>query len=469
MLNLYNTLTRQKEEFKTIKPNHVLMYTCGPTVYDNAHIGNLTLYLFSDLLKKYLRFREYKVNDAMNLTDVDDKTIRNSQKNNIPLKEYTRKYEKEFLKDLKTIGIEKPKHLIRATDNIKVMIKLVEKLIEKGYAYQAPDKSVYFSIAKFPTYGELANLQKQSIQTGASGRVTDDEYEKDNAADFVLWKAWSETDGPVKWNSPWGEGRPGWHLECSAMVIKHLAETIDIHIGGEDLIFPHHQNEIAQSEAATGKKFVNYWLHRAFLKVDNQKMSKSLNNFYTLKDILTKHPDSMAFRYLIATTHYKTPFNFTIEGLKSAATALSKIREFRNKMAFVFSEDDSVETTLGLIEAARQKFTESMDDDLNTPQAIASLFELMNQVNELDQEKKLGEESSRLILKYLKSIDKVWGFIFTDFEPSREFKKQVEELIARRNLARQEKDFATADSLRDQIADLGVKIKDEGDGTSWNI
>lgn len=308
-LKLYNTLTRKKDVFKPLKKNKVGMYVCGPTIYNYVHIGNLRAYVFADILRRFLKESNYKIKEVMNLTDVDDKTIKQSQKDGKNLREFTEKYEKTFLEDIKKMNIEKPEILPRATNNIKQMVSLIKKLLEKGIAYKAKD-GIYFSIQKFKDYGKLSKIKTKNLKEGASNRVLKDEYNKDNANDFVLWKFYDKKDENVFWNTKLGKGRPGWHIECSVMSMRYLGKSFDIHLGGVDLIFPHHENEIAQSEAATGKKFVNYWMHNEWILVNGQKMSKSLNNFYKLSDITKEGYSPFDLRYLYLLTHYRKPLNF---------------------------------------------------------------------------------------------------------------------------------------------------------------
>jgi cysteinyl-tRNA synthetase len=465
MIKFNNTLTKKLEEFHSIKKNKVTIYSCGPTVYDNAHIGNLSTNIFVDILKKYLAFRGYKINDVMNITDVDDKTIKNSIENNQNLIDYTEHFTELFFEDLQKLNIAIPKKTPLATKNIAEMITIIEKLIEKDFAYQAEDKSVYFKINKFQNYGKLSGFDTNELKTEASGRIEADEYDKENASDFVLWKAWTESDGDTYWESPWGNGRPGWHIECSAMSTKYLGNTIDIHTGGEDLVFPHHENEIAQTEALTDQKFVNYWLHRAYLKVDGKKMSKSLGNFYTLQDILEKIPDPMAFRYLIATSHYKMPLNFTFESLRAANTALNKIRNFVEKLELVYFKST---VDIGpLITKTENDFEAFMDNDLNTPNAIASWFEFQNKINQLINDENLSKKQAKRILKFIKQIDAVWGFMLSKKPEITVDEEKIEKLIIERNKFRSEKNFEQADRIRDELLKMGIEIKDQGEETIW--
>lgn len=471
MIKFYNTLFRKKNNFESLDKKNVKIYTCGPTVYNYAHIGNLSTYLFVDLLKRYLRFKGYNIIDVMNVTDVDDKTIKHSQKKNQTLKEYTNFYTKALFEDFKKLNILTPKTICQATDYINEMINLIKTLIDKGYAYKAEDGSVYFKISKFKNYGKLSNLQKRELKTGASGRVNLDEYDKKNISDFVLWKAWHEKDGDNFWQSPFGKGRPGWHIECSAMSIKNLGSTLDIHTGAVDLIFPHHENEIAQSEACTGKPFVKYWLHRGYLKVENKKMSKSLGNFYTLKEVLKKVSNPMAFRYLILTNHYRANLNFTFESLKSTKKALFKIQNFiervKEKNNRNGKDNDLIKKH---IKETRNEFTKSMDNDLNTPQAIACIHKFITDVNKIMDEEKISNDNANNIVKLFEEIDSILGFIFhKTAKINKDKKKRIEKLIKIRNDFRTNKEWERADKIKKELLEIGIEIKDEKDSTKWYI
>jgi len=473
MFELYNTLTRSKEVFKPLEKGRVKVYTCGPTIYNYAHIGNLSSYLSADFLKRYLRYSGYEVMDVMNLTDVDDKTIKASGGQAEKLKELTAFFGEEFLKDIKEINILTPKIVCRATEHINEMIELVQKLLDKNYAYKSEDGSVYFKISAFKTYGQLANLKMEDLKADAGGRTKADDYEKENASDFVLWKAWTPDDGEIFWEAPFDKGRPGWHIECSAMSMKYLGETFDIHTGAIDLIFPHHQNEIAQSEAATGKKFVNYWMERAFLKVNDQKMAKRLNNFYTLKDIKDKMSNPLVFRFLVLSNHYQLPLNFTFESLQAADNAVSKIWNFVANISLLSGEDEkeNISAIKKLISDNEKEFKEFLDDDLNAPRAIASLFDFMGEINKLMSEKKFGAEIKNLILTYLKKIDSVWGFIFKEetkinLEISKE---EINKKIADRNKYRENKEWGKADEIRKELEEKGIILEDKEGTTRYKI
>ena len=330
-LKIFNTLSRRLESFEPLTAGKVRMYTCGPTVYDYAHIGNFRAYLFEDLLRRYLQYSGYQVTQIMNLTDVDDKTIQGSQKAGLPLAEYTRHYKEAFFADIQALNIEAAEAYPAATEHIPEMIALIETLFKAGVAYRSEDGSVYFSIAKFPAYGRLAQLDLSELRPGA--RVAQDEYQKDNLADFALWKAWSPADGPVGWEAPWGRGRPGWHIECSAMSMKYLGPSFDLHTGGVDNIFPHHEDEIAQSEAATGQPFVKYWMHCAHLVVEGRKMSKSLGNFFTLRDLRERGYNGREIRYALLSAHYRQTLNFSFAALTAARAALQRLDEFQDRLA----------------------------------------------------------------------------------------------------------------------------------------
>ena len=374
MIQLYNTLTKKKEPFKPLKDGVVGLYTCGPTVYDLAHIGNFRAYVFEDLLHRYLEYSGFKVLRVMNITDVDDKTIKGSQAEGKSLTEYTDRYISAFIEDMEQLRLKKPDYLPRATEHIPEMVSIIKKLLEKGYAYRKDD-SIYFSISKFPSYGKLAGIDLSEIKPGV--RIDVDEYEKEDVRDFALWKEEKEN---VFWDTELGRGRPGWHIECSAMSMKYLGESFDIHTGGVDNIFPHHENEIAQSEAVTGKKFVNYWLHCSHLLVNNEKMSKSKGNFHTLRDLLNKGHNPIAIRYLLLSTHYRDPLNFTDKSLVQAENTVKNYNAFYQAMDFCKTEkeDNSIRPA---IEKARKVFTEGLNEDLNISLALSGIFNLIKTAN----------------------------------------------------------------------------------------
>ncbi|MFH0961259.1 MAG: cysteine--tRNA ligase [archaeon] len=460
-LFLHNTMTRKLEEFTLPAGREiVLFYTCGPTVYNFAHIGNFRAYVCQDVLKRYLRYKGFQVNHVMNLTDVDDKTIRDSQKEGLPLSNFTEKYKKAFFEDCAVLGLDPADAYPEATKYIEEMLDIIQKLLEKGLAYKGEDGSIYYNVRNFPGYGKLSGIPLDSLRAGA--RVKSDEYSKEQANDFALWKAWSEEDGRIFWESPFGRGRPGWHIECSAMSMRTLGETIDIHAGGIDLIFPHHEDEIAQSEGATGKQFARYWVHNEYLLVDGKKMSKSLGNFYTLRDILAKGYSGREIRYLLLATHYRQPLNFTFPALDGARGAVGKLAEFVRNLKDVRHEGDSG-IAGSFLEIAERKFENAMDSDLNTSEALAAIFELVRETNKLIGE--LGRSEAENILEALRKIDSVIGVLGPEFEGREEIPVRVGELVAEREAARAGKNWEAADRIRKEIESLGYSVQDSKDGS----
>jgi cysteinyl-tRNA synthetase len=461
-LKLFNSLGNKLEEFKPINKNEIGLYTCGPTVYNYAHIGNFRAYVWEDLLKRYLKFKGFKIKHVMNLTDVDDKTIKGAKENNISLSEYTEKYKKAFFEDLNTLNIQPADYYPCATQTIKEMVEIIQKLLDKGFAYKSEDDSIYFSIKKFPEYGKLSGINTRKLKAGI--KISTDEYDKDEVGDFVLWKAWDEDDGTVFWETKLGKGRPGWHIECSSMSSKYLGETFDIHMGGVDNKFPHHENEIAQSECATGKKFVNYWLHCEHLMVEGKKMSKSLGNFYTLRDLLEKNIKPTAIRFTLENTNYRQQLNFTITSVKDNEKTIQGIQNFidRLKSISIEKEDDSIKI---LIDKAREGFENSLDDDLNMPLAMSFIFEFQKTINKLIDEESIGKNSANEPIMFMKEINSVIGII--DFnEKFFELTKDQEKLIEKRNQARENKDWVIADKLRDELKVQGIILIDNKDGTT---
>jgi cysteinyl-tRNA synthetase len=453
MLRLYNTLTRAKEEFQPIHPGEVRLYTCGPTVYDYAHIGNFRAFVFADMMRRYLIYKGYRVTQVMNLTDVDDRMIRGARQAKTSLSEYSKVYSQAFFEDLQTLNIEPAEHYPAATEHIPEMVALIARLLERGYAYQASG-SVYFKVDAFPAYGKLSHLEARQLQAGASGRVDADDYEKEDARDFALWKGWTEDDGDVYWETALGKGRPGWHVECSAMSMKYLGTPFDIHAGGIDLVFPHHENEIAQSEAATGQLFVRYWVHCQHLLVNNQKMSKSLGNFYTLRDLLRQGHKARAIRYSLLSTHYRQAQNFTMEGLTAAEAAVQRLHDFMTNVQGAEGPGTPVD---GLIRKAVQQFEEGMDDDLNISLGLAAIFEFVRDVNRLLADDRLNRENAQAVMATMRHFDRVLGLLE---EEEIAIDAGVERLAQEREQARKRRDFATADRLRTQISALGYVIED---------
>ncbi|MDH5754531.1 MAG: cysteine--tRNA ligase [Candidatus Bathyarchaeota archaeon] len=464
-LRFFNTLTRKNEKFIPSKKGKVKMYTCGPTVYDFAHIGNFRAFIFEDLLRRWLEYRGFNVTQVMNLTDVDDRTIAASRRQGIPLKEYTEHYIKAFFEDIKTLNIEKAERYPKATEHIPEMIALIKKLMEKGYAYRGEDGSIYYDISKFKDYGKLSKIKVEELKSGA--RVKVDEYGKEEARDFALWKAWDEEDGDVFWETELGKGRPGWHIECSAMAMKYLGETLDIHCGGVDNLFPHHENEIAQSEAATGKKFVNYWLHNEHLLVEGRKMAKRLGNFYTLRDLLGKGYDPKAIRYLLMSTHYRQQLNFTFEGLEAAKSAVDRLINFMHRLIDADGREcrEKIKT---LISSMQRRFEEAMDDDLNISVALATLFDFVREVNKLMDDNMLSRKEAEKVCKLMMRFDKVLGVI-GKVKKEEKLPKEAEELIRKREEARKAKDWKTADKIREQLKAMGIIIEDTPQGVKWKI
>jgi cysteinyl-tRNA synthetase len=468
-LRLYNTLTRKKEEFKSIEERKVKIYTCGPTVYNYGHIGNYRSFLCEDLLIRYLRYLGYEVTHVMNITDVDDKTIKNSRKMNMPLNEYTKKYTDAFFEDLNTLNIQKANFYPKATEHVNDMLEIINKIMDKGYAYKTEDNSVYFKVASMKDYGKLSKLDLSTLKEGASGRVSVDEYDKDNISDFTLWKGYTEDDGDVSWDSPYGKGRPGWHLECSAMSMKYLGDTIDIHCGGVDNMFPHHENEIAQSETATGKKFVNYWMHVEFLNFKaskdstEEKMSKSLGNVFYIRDLLEKGYDGKVIRFAIIASHYKQQIAFSLDRFDEYKVRLSRYQDFINRLIQINKDDINDYDIEKLIKNSRFNFEEYMNDNLNISGALSSLDDSISEINK--NFNKINKNQADLYLEYLKSIDKILG-IFT-FENSTNIDEEIVKLIKDRERARKEKDYKKADDIRNKITELGFILEDTPDGTKW--
>ncbi len=470
----FNTLNRKREEFKPLKDGEVGFYTCGPTVYNFAHIGNFRAYIFEDLLRRTLKYHGYKVKQVMNLTDVDDKTIRDSQKVNMSLNDFTAQYKKAFFEDLKDLHIEAAEVYPAATDHIQEMIKLIQILIGKGYAYQAPDKSIYFSIEKFPEYGKLAKIDMENQRAGV--RIDADEYAKDSVADFALWKAYNKADGDVCWDSPWGQGRPGWHIECSAMSMKYLGKTFDIHTGGVDNMFPHHEDEIAQSESANGCTYVNYWLHCAHLIVDGEKMSKSLGNFFTLRQLMDKGFSGAEIRWVLLGTHYRKKLNFTIDACGQARIQLKKFHDLflQLKTANAGNKSDVISSIKELIVAAEEHFKRGIGDDLNISDAMSAVYGLYNNLKKFIKDNcdgdisKLSAEVAQIIIAQFERFNEVLDvFNFDIKEEKIAIPVAVGILAQQRFDARNSKDWAMADKLRDKLKELGFVVEDTKDG--WNL
>ena len=458
-LRFFNTFTRQLEDFKPLKAENIRLYTCGPTIYAPAHIGNFRAYIFEDLLRRYLLYKGYEVTQAMNITDIDDKTIRDANTLGISLKQHTKQFEDMFFRDLDRLNIQRAEHYPAATDHINEMVELVQKLFQKGFAYESGG-SIYFKISAFPNYGALSHMKLEDLRAGA--RIDSDEYEKETVSDFALWKGWTERDGSVYWETPLGKGRPGWHIECSAMSMKYLGEHFDIHTGGVDNIFPHHENEIAQSEGATGHKFVNYWLHNAHLLVEGKKMAKSEGNFFTLDDLVLKGHNPIAIRYLLLATHYRQQLNFTYDGLEGSKAAITRLRDFKSNV-----ESARESTSNPAIELSVQKavsgFESGLDDDLNISPALASVFDFVYEINTVLPQG-ISKENKSLILSTLNRFDTVLGIINVEDEG---IDSEIEKLIEQRIEAKKSRDFKRADEIRADLLSQGIILEDSPSGTKW--
>ena len=483
-LRLYNTLSGKVEEFTPAAANTVRMYACGPTVYDYGHIGNFRTFVAVDVLRRFLLQSGHKMQHVMNITDVDDKIIRNAAKQKKTVTEYTKKYEDAFLEDMHTLNLQQPEHLIRATDHIQEMAEFIRKLEEKGFAYRAEDGSYYFRIAKFPEYGKLSKKDFGGMEIGA--RVDVDEYEKDNARDFALWKAPKE--GEAFWETPIGKGRPGWHIECSVMAMKYLGPSLDLHAGGEDLAFPHHENEIAQSESLTGQTFARFWMHVRFLLVEGKKMSKSLGNFFTLRDLLLEGHKPSAIRFLLASVPYTKQLNFTKDGLQQAAKAVQRLRDFKSRLGMAQLPPGRNQQIQDLAAATRSQMTAGLEDDLNTAQALAAMFDMVREANTAADRNQLLQDDKAPLLGALQQFDEIFAVVHDDdtakINRAMEWARSegridagastaavsdedIERLIAERAAAKKTRDFARSDALRNQLTEAGIILEDTKDGVRW--
>jgi cysteinyl-tRNA synthetase len=464
MLKLQNTLTRALEEFKPLEGNTVRMYACGPTVYDYGHIGNFRTFVAVDVLRRYLKYLGYEVLHVMNITDVEDKIIRRMLESGQSLEEYTEFYTLAFLEDTKALNIEQPEVIPRATKHIPEMIELMKRLADTEHTYTS-DGSLYYRIGSFPGYGKLSGLKLETDVLRA--RIDSDEYEKDDARDFVLWKEPKEEKEP-RWESPFGEGRPGWHLECSAMSMKYLGESFDIHCGGVDLIFPHHENEIAQSEGATGKPFVRFWVHSEFLLVEGEKMAKSKGNYYTVRDLISQGYSPMAIRYLLLSVPYRTQLNFMLEGLRGAESALEGLRNLRRRLSEFSGKTGSQPRAQGAIARAREGFEAGMNDDLNTSNALAALHDFRRDVNSAMDAGEFGAGDREAALELLRRINSVLG-VLPEQEESVDaaLVAEIEAKIEERKAARRNREFNKADQIREELAARGIILEDTPQGTKW--
>ena len=461
-LRFYNTLSRKLEAFEPIESGHVRMYTCGPTVYDFSHIGNLRTFLFEDVLRRTLKFFGYDVTQVMNLTDIDDKTIREATAAGLGIREYTDRFIEAFFSDLDTLHVERAEHYPRATDYIPQMVKLVQRLEDSGHAYRS-DGSIYYSISTFPEYGKLSGVRPEANLAGA--RVDNEEYEKEDARDFVLWKGTRE--GEPSWDGGIGPGRPGWHLECSAMSIELLGEEFDIHTGGIDNIFPHHENEIAQSEGATGRPFAHFWLHAEHLVVEGEKMAKSKGNFFTLRDLITRGHDPAVIRYLLISVPYRQKLNFTMDGLHAAEQAIERICNTLRRLEHTPVSEGAGDLEPAAIDEFRREFRDSLGDDLNTARALGALHTVLRHVNTALDAGGISDEVRGLLGQALDEADSVLG-IFPDSKTGAADDDEIQRLVDERTAARSARDFARADELRGQLTEMGIVVEDTPHGAVWH-
>jgi cysteinyl-tRNA synthetase len=461
-LRFHNTLTQQVEPFTPADGKTVRMYTCGPTVYNFVHIGNFRTFTFQDVLRRWLAYRGFQLNHVMNITDVEDKIIRNAAAENQSLEEYTSKYAQAFLDDAATLRLQRPERMVKATEHIPEMVRAIEQLAEGGYTYPS-DGSIYYRISRFPEYGKLSHNDFSGIRAGA--RVDVDEYDKADARDFVLWKA--RKDGEPYWDASIGPGRPGWHIECSAMAMKYLGETLDIHAGGVDLIFPHHENEIAQSEAITHKPFARFWLHSEHLIIESQKMSKSAGNFYTLRDILDMGYQPEIVRYLLVSVPYRKKLNFTFEGLKAAASSVDRLRSFKLRLETgKFAEGASLQLAERTC-AALEQFENSLDDDLNTAEALGAIFEYVRDANTAMDAGDFRADNVAAALELLVKFDSVVDVLQPSGKTGAMADAEVDERIVERNRAKKAKDFKLADQIRNDLLEAGIILEDTKEGVRW--
>jgi len=457
-LQFYNTKTRQKESFFPIKSNHVKIYTCGPTVYDTAHVGNFRTFIFEDLLKRYLLFKGFTVTHVMNLTDVDDKTIRKSFASGTSIRDLTDKYIKLFFSDLKTLKILPADHYPRATDHIAEMINMIKKLVKRGNAYKAEDGSIFFAINTYTDYGKLTRLNLS--QQRSTGRVESDDYSKDSPQDFTLWKAWKPEDGDVFWDSPWGKGRPGWHIECSAMSIKYLGNHFDIHCGGVDNLFPHHENEIAQSVCATGTEFVNYWLHGEHLQLDSEKMSKSLGNFYRIGELLDAGFTPESLRYVLLSTHYRSKLKFSIDKHHEARKVVRRIQDIFIRLQEFTGVKQSEQLTSTLLPELTE-FEKAMDNDLDVSQALGIFFEWIRSSNTKLDQGVFSEVEAAQGLVFLRRVNSLLDVLTN----GKEIPDEILTLVQDRDAARKNQEWGKSDQLREKLKELGWVVEDSKSGT----
>jgi cysteinyl-tRNA synthetase len=490
-LELFNTLSAKAEEFHPLEDNLVRMYACGPTVYDYGHIGNFRTFIVVDTLRRFLKQSGYQLKHVMNITDVDDKIIRNAARDGVTVQDYTRKYRRAFLEDADALNIEHPELLVNATDHIQEMAHFIAGLVDKGYAYRTDDGSYYYRIAKFPEYGKLSKKDFEGMSDGA--RVDVDEYDKDNARDFALWKA--PKPGEAMWETEIGPGRPGWHIECSTMSMKYLGESFDIHCGGEDLIFPHHENEIAQSEAMTGKRFVHVWVHSRFLLVEGEKMAKSLGNFYTVRDLVLMGHKPSSIRFLLMSVPYRKQLNFTFDGLTQAANSVERLRNFKLRLESEQFPEGASETIAAIAKKTSDEMRSGLDDDLNTARALGAIFDMVRDVNAAADAGEVRKGDVPALLKVMQQFEEIFAVLKDDdaakVRATVEWAKaegledkispetaelakaaslsdaEVEKLVAEHSQARKARDFARSDAIRAELAENGIILENTKDGVRW--
>jgi cysteinyl-tRNA synthetase len=463
MLRFFNTLTRRQEQFQPLEEGKVRMYICGPTVWNFAHIGNFRTFVFGDILRRYLKYKGYEITHVFNLTDIDDRIINEAAKKGISIDEFTAPYIQYFWEDFDALGIERPEVTPRATHHIPEMIDIISKLLANGHAYES-DGSIYYRITAFPEYGKLSKINFHGNVTGGSERIDTDKYEKEDARDFALWKLVGEEEQPG-WDAPFGRGRPGWHIECSAMAMKYLGETFDIHAGGTDLQFPHHENEIAQSEGATGRQFARYWIHSEFLKIDDVTMSKSKGNFFTFRDLRDQGYSALAIRYLLLSVPTRKQLNFTFEGLLGAETTVERLRNFRRLVTESKGGTGSEQHVAAKISASLAEFEAAMDDDFNTAAALADIHDLVREINTVMAAGHLLADDRIAVIQAIAKFDSVLGIFGSD--DAEMLDADIEILIEERQCARRDRNFARSDEIRNLLAEKGIVLEDTKDGVRW--
>jgi len=463
MLKFFNTLTRHLEEFHPMEEGHVRMYICGPTVWNFAHIGNFRTFIFGDILRRYLKYKGYEVTHVFNLTDIDDRIINEAAKLGVSIDDFTAPYVTAFWEDFDALGMERPEVTPRATHHIQEMIDIISKLLANGHAYES-DGSIYYRIAAFPDYGKLSRISFSGNIAGGSERVDTDKYDKEDARDFALWKFVGEDEEPG-WGAPFGRGRPGWHIECSAMSMKYLGETFDLHAGGMDLQFPHHENEIAQSEGATGKQFARYWIHSEFLKIDDVTMSKSKGNFFTFRDLRDQGYSPLAMRYLLLSVPTRKQLNFTFEGLQGAESTVERLRNFRSLVSDARTAEGSNQEVAASVAKALADFEAAMDDDFNTAASLAAIHDMVREINIVLAGEGLLSKDREAVLDAIAKFDSVFGIFGATEDGSLDV--EIEALVAEREEARRQRDFARSDEIRDALAEKGIVLEDTKDGVRW--